>query len=60
VPAPRLASLSLVVTALAPFVLAQGVKPQPKVIMPAFGTLVPASEDRWRIAQFVRTLGPAK
>lgn len=53
-------SLSLVVTALAPFVLAQGVKPQPKDTMPAFGALVPASEDRWRIVQFVRTLGPTK
>ena len=31
-----------------------------KVIMPAFANLVPAEEDRWRIVQFVRTLGPAK
>ena len=31
-----------------------------KVIMPAFASLVPAAEDRWRIVQFVRTLGPAK
>ena len=31
-----------------------------KVIMPAFGNLVQAPEDRWRIVQFVRTLGPAK
>ena len=31
-----------------------------KVIMPAFANLVPAAEDRWRIVQFVRTLGPAK
>jgi mono/diheme cytochrome c family protein len=31
-----------------------------KVIMPAFASLIPAEADRWRIVQFVRTLGPAK
>jgi mono/diheme cytochrome c family protein len=28
-----------------------------KVIMPAYGKLVPSDEDRWRIVQYVRTLG---
>lgn len=37
-----------------------GYRKADKVIMPAFGTLVPAPEDRWRIVQFVRTLGPTK
>ena len=32
--------------------------PDGKVIMPAYGKLVPADEDRWRIVQYVRTLGP--
>jgi mono/diheme cytochrome c family protein len=31
-----------------------------KVIMPSYKTQVPADEDRWRIVQFVRTLGPGK
>jgi hypothetical protein len=29
------------------------------VIMPAYETLLPLDEDRWRIVQFVRTLGPS-
>ena len=37
-----------------------GYRKNEKVIMPAFGNLVPAADDRWRIVQFVRTLGPAK
>jgi hypothetical protein len=37
-----------------------GYRRSDKVIMPAFANLVPAAEDRWRIVQFVRTLGPAK
>lgn len=37
-----------------------GYRKADKVIMPAFGNLVPPAEDRWRIVQFVRTLGPAK
>jgi mono/diheme cytochrome c family protein len=30
-----------------------------QVIMPAFKTLVPDPEDRWKIVHFVRSLGPA-
>ncbi len=37
-----------------------GYRREGKVIMPAHQTLVPADEDRWRIVQFVRTLGHAK
>jgi mono/diheme cytochrome c family protein len=37
-----------------------GYRKADKVIMPAFANLVPAAEDRWRIVQFVRTLGPPK
>jgi mono/diheme cytochrome c family protein len=29
-----------------------------KVIMPALAVQVPSEEDRWRIVQYVRTLGP--
>ena len=37
-----------------------GYRKADKVIMPAFAKLVPAAEDRWRIVQFVRTLGAPK
>jgi mono/diheme cytochrome c family protein len=35
-----------------------GYKRGGKVIMPAYGVQVPSEEDRWRIVQYVRTLGP--
>jgi len=35
-----------------------GYRREGKVIMPAYGPQVPADEDRWRIVQYVRTLGP--
>jgi mono/diheme cytochrome c family protein len=35
-----------------------GYRKDGKVIMPAYGKLVPSDEDRWRIVQYVRTLGP--
>ena len=37
-----------------------GYRKDGKVIMPAYGKLVPAEEDRWRIVQYVRTLGPGR
>lgn len=37
--------------------LTVGYRRDGKVIMPAYETLLPADEDRWRIVQFVRTLG---
>ena len=37
-----------------------GYRREGKVIMPAFKSQLPADEDRWRIVQFVRTLGPTK
>jgi mono/diheme cytochrome c family protein len=37
-----------------------GYRKDGKVIMPAYGKLVPADEDRWRIVQYVRTLGPGR
>lgn len=35
-----------------------GYRKDGRVIMPAYGKLVPSDEDRWRIVQYVRTLGP--
>jgi mono/diheme cytochrome c family protein len=37
-----------------------GYRKDGKVIMPAYGKLVPSDEDRWRIVQYVRTLGPGR
>jgi mono/diheme cytochrome c family protein len=37
-----------------------GYRKDGKVIMPAYGKLVPSDEDRWRIVQYVRTLGPGQ
>jgi mono/diheme cytochrome c family protein len=37
-----------------------GYRREGKVIMPAFKTQVPEDEDRWRVVQFVRTLGPTR
>ena len=37
-----------------------GYKRDGKVIMPAYKTQVAADEDRWRIVQFVRTLGQVR
>lgn len=37
-----------------------GYRREGKVIMPAYGVLLPSDEDRWRIVQFVRTFGPSK
>jgi mono/diheme cytochrome c family protein len=37
-----------------------GYRKDGKVIMPAYGKLVPSEEDRWRIVQYVRTLGPGR
>jgi mono/diheme cytochrome c family protein len=39
--------------------LTVGYRRDGKVIMPAYETLLPLDEDRWRIVQFVRTLGPS-
>lgn len=40
--------------------ISSGYRVGDKVIMPAFAAKVPSQEDRWRIVQFVRTLGQAK
>jgi hypothetical protein len=37
-----------------------GYRKADKVIMPADKVSIPADEDRWRVVQFVRTLGPAR
>jgi mono/diheme cytochrome c family protein len=37
-----------------------GYRKADKVIMPAYKVSIPADEDRWRVVQFVRTLGPAR
>ena len=40
--------------------LTAGYRKGDKVIMPAYLVAIPASEDRWRVVQVVRTLGPTK
>lgn len=40
--------------------LTVGYRRDGKVIMPAYEALLPADDDRWRIVQFVRTLGPGR
>lgn len=40
--------------------LTVGYRRNGKVVMPAYEVLLPSDEDRWRIVQFVRTLGPAR